>query len=133
MSEQIPEVDQAGTQASLHKHPGTNEGVATHVESFVGPNRPRGNGRPGASVLLENDSTKIVSFNFNAGDELREHAAHHPVLIEVRAGAVEFTVQDRTYTLGTGECLHLTPKLRHAVKATVPSVLTVTMLIQPEG
>ena len=152
MSAELPEVDhaeldptQAGSAAKrpLHKRPGTDDGVATHIPRFVGDDVPddkapggssetaenTGGGRPHASVLIANDSVKIVLFSFAAGDELREHAAHHPVLIEVRSGAVEFTGQDRTYRLEPGECLHLTPKLRHAVRALAPSVLTVTMLL----
>ncbi|GAB3622330.1 hypothetical protein GCM10027418_04120 [Mariniluteicoccus endophyticus] len=124
MTEQDPtegHVDQS-------RRAGTDEGTTTEVREIVGQSTGR-NGRPGAKAVLDNDSAKIVAFEFAAGDELREHAARHPVLIQVMRGRVEFTLPDRTIELQPGEVLHLTPMLRHAVKAVEPTTLTVTMLL----
>ena len=84
---------------------------------------------PRASTVLDVESAKIVAFEFDAGHELHEHAAHHPVLIQVLRGHVEFTLPDRTVDLLPGRVLHLTPLLRHAVRAVEPTTLTVTMLL----
>lgn len=122
---QAPDVQ----QAQPDRRPGTDEGEFTLLNSLVDLSQPRGNGRLSATTVLDNDSAKIVAFEFEAGDELREHAAHHPVLIEVRRGAVEFTLQGQQLELHPGNVLHLTPLLRHAVKALEPATLTVTMLL----
>lgn len=107
---------------------GTTEGTATEVNEIIGRSDSRG-GRPGASTVLDVETAKIVAFEFAEGDELREHAAHHPVLIQVLRGRVAFELPDRTVELLPGQVLHLTPMLRHAVRALEPTTLTVTMLL----
>ncbi|MFD2394264.1 cupin domain-containing protein [Dietzia aerolata] len=88
--------------------------------------------RPGASIVHEDETTKIVAFEFGEGQELPDHAAFHPVLIQILRGSVDFGLPDRTIQLGPGEILHLTPQLRHWVRALEPTTLTVTMLLPRE-
>lgn len=118
----------APDDVSTGRHTGTTEGVATLVEQICGRVEPMAKG-PRASTVLDVESAKIVAFEFDAGHELHEHAAHHPVLIQVLRGHVEFTLPDRTVDLLPGRVLHLTPLLRHAVRAVEPTTLTVTMLL----
>lgn len=107
---------------------GTTEGTATHLTDIIGREEPFEN-RPRASVVHEDESAKIVAFEFGEGHELGDHAAHHPVLVQVLRGRVEFGLPDRTVILVPGEVLHLTPRLRHSVRALEPTTLTVTMLL----
>lgn len=107
---------------------GTTEGTATHHADVIGRSEPFED-RPRASIVHDDETTKIVAFEFGEGHELGDHAAHHPVLIQVLRGRVEFGLPDRTLDLGPGEILHLTPKLRHSVRAVEPTTLTVTMLL----
>ena len=81
------------------------------------------------SIIHEDETTKIVAFEFDTGQEWPDHAAFHPVLIQVLRGRVDFGLPDRTICLQPGEILHLTPKLRHRVTALEPTTLTVTMLL----
>lgn len=108
---------------------GSSAGVATLANLFD-RTQPR-NGRPGAQVALVDEGVKVVAFEFGAGDVLSDHAARHAVLIQVIRGRVEFTLPDRVIPLVPGEVLHLTPMLRHAVRALEPTTLTVTMLLPP--
>ncbi|MTB72363.1 hypothetical protein GGG17_10350 [Arsenicicoccus sp. MKL-02] len=110
------------------RRPGTTEGTSTLVEQVCGRAESRG-GRPGATAVVDNDSAKVVAFEFAEGDQLTEHAARHPVLIQVIRGRVSFELPDRTVELAPGALLHLTPMLRHAVRALEPTTLTVTMLL----
>lgn len=107
---------------------GTTEGTATHMTDVIGRAEPFED-KPRASIVHSDETTKIVAFEFAAGQELGDHAAHHPVLIQVLRGRVDFGLPDRTIDLRPGEILHLTPKLRHSVVAAEPTTLTVTMLL----
>ena len=115
--------------------PGTQDRVFSdptegHVEQATPRRRSAGRGgRPGATAVLDVESAKVVAFEFEPGDELREHAARHPVLVQVLRGRVSFELPDRTVELVPGRVLHLTPMLRHAVTALEPTTLTVTMLL----
>lgn len=107
---------------------GTTEGTATHITDVIGRSEPFED-RPRASIVHNDETTKIVAFEFSEGHELGDHAAHHPVLIQILRGRVEFGLPDRTLDLRPGEILHLTPQLRHWVRALEPTTLTVTMLL----
>lgn len=127
MSEQeSPEVVTAGA-VEQGSEAGGRDGSATLVE-LLGRASPRG-GRPGAKAVLDVASAKIVTFEFETGDVLNDHAARHPVLIQVVRGRVELELPDRQVELTPGAVIHLTPMLRHAVKALEPSTLAVTMLL----
>lgn len=121
-----PEVVTAGAVDQGTKA-GVTDGVATLVEAFDRA-EPR-KGRPGAAAVLDNEYVKVVAFEFGVGDELKEHAAHHSTVIQVLRGRVTFTLPNGAVELVPGRLLHLTPKLRHAVKALEPTTLTVTMLL----
>lgn len=110
---------------------GGSDGQATLVEEVLGQSTGR-KGRPGAKAVLDVPTAKVVAFEFAAGEELHDHAARHPVIIQVLRGRVEFTLPDRTVDLRPGALLHLTPMLRHAVRAVEPTTLTVTMLLPHE-
>lgn len=107
---------------------GTSEGTATHLIDIIGRAEPLAKG-PGAAVVHRDETTKIVAFEFDEGQEMPDHAAFHPILVQVLRGRVEFGLPDRTVDLLPGAVIHLTAKLRHSVRALEPSTLTVTMLL----
>jgi quercetin dioxygenase-like cupin family protein len=45
-------------------------------------------------VLVDNDAVRVVAFAFDAGEQLTEHTASLPVVVQVLRGAVRFTVGD---------------------------------------
>ncbi len=85
--------------------------------------------RPRTFKVLNTSSGKVVGFAFAAGQTLQEHAARHPVLIQVLKGRVTFHVKGEDVELVPGRIIHLTPMLRHSVEAHEDSILTVTMLL----
>lgn len=106
---------------------GTDTNDTAHV-TLTGVAQPRG-GRPGAATVLNTDRTKVVVFEFDAGDNFPDHAVHHPTLIQVIRGHVEFVLGDVTYELSPGELLHVPALATHSVHATQATTLTVTMLL----
>ncbi len=123
-----PKRDPAAEDREHGRRAGTDDGTATHHTEVIGRAEPAAT-RPGATIVHEDETTKIVAFEFAEGQELPDHAAFHPVLIQILRGSVEFGLPDRTIVLRPGEILHLTPKLRHWVRALEPTTLTVTMLL----
>lgn len=124
--DESPETVTAGV-VDQGRSAGRSDGEAT-LASLIGCCSSRG-GKPGAKAVLTADGTKVVAFEFDTDDVLADHAARHPVLIQVIRGRVEFTLPDGPITLEPGQVIHLTPMLRHAVKALEPTTLTVTMLL----
>lgn len=100
-------------------------GICDRVQPFE--NRPR------AAKVLKTDSAHVVAFAFGAGQLLKEHAAHHPVVITAVTGWLRFQHPGGTVDLRPGDLIHLPPMVRHSVEAVEDSILTVTMLVTAPG
>ena len=79
-------------------------------------------------TVLKADGARLVVFSFDAGQELSEHTAAMPVLLQVLDGRLTVTAAGRSVQLAPGGVIHLTARLPHAVLALEPSRLLLTML-----
>ena len=79
-------------------------------------------------TVLKAEGARLVLFAFDAGQELTEHTAAVPVLLQALDGSFEITAAGRTVTLLPGGVIHLGTRTPHAVLATEPSRLLLTML-----
>ena len=111
-----------------HPDAGSDDGTYTLGGQFQPDVQPFP-ARPRTFKVLNTSSGKVVGFAFAAGQTLQEHAARHPVLIQVLKGRVTFHVKGEDVELVPGRIIHLTPMLRHSVEAHEDSILTVTMLL----
>lgn len=87
--------------------------------------------QPQATVsrtVLKADGTNVVLFAFDTDEELREHTAAIPVLLQTLEGAFDITAAGRTVTLRPGDLIHLRARVPHAVKALEPSKLALFLL-----
>lgn len=79
-------------------------------------------------TVLRAEGVRVVLFSFDAGQELTEHTAAVPVLLQALDGHVRVTADGRSVDLHPGGLVHLTTRLPHAVLAVEPSRLLLTML-----
>jgi quercetin dioxygenase-like cupin family protein len=79
-------------------------------------------------TVLKAEGARLVLFSFDAGQELTEHTAAVPVLLQALDGHFEVTAAGRTVDLRPGDVIHLGTRLPHAVLAREPSRLLLTML-----
>lgn len=79
-------------------------------------------------TVLKAEGVRLVLFSFDTGQELSEHTAAMPVLLQVLDGHLEVTAAGRTVDLRPGGVIHLTARLPHAVVAKAPSRLLLTMI-----
>lgn len=79
-------------------------------------------------TVLRAEGVKVVLFAFDAGQELTEHTAAMPVLIHVLDGHLEVTAAERTVSLGPGGVIHLGTRCPHALVATEPTRMVLTMM-----
>lgn len=79
-------------------------------------------------TVLRAEGVKIVMFSFDAGQELTEHTAAMPVLLQVLDGRLDVTAAGRTVELVPGGVIHLGTRCPHAVVAKEPTRLVLTML-----
>ena len=79
-------------------------------------------------TVLKAEGARLVLFSFDAGQELTEHTAAMPVLLQVLAGRLTVTAAGRSVELAPGGIVHLTARLPHAVIAREPSRLLLIMI-----
>jgi quercetin dioxygenase-like cupin family protein len=74
------------------------------------------------------DLVKVTLFGFAAGQELSEHTASKPAILQVLAGEGTFGLGDQRFEVGPGSFAHMPPHLPHTVTARTPLVLLLTMV-----
>jgi len=79
-------------------------------------------------TLLRTENMRVVLFSFSAGQELTEHTSTQHALVQVLSGECEFSLGDQRHQLETGALLYMTPNRRHAVKATTPFSMLLTLI-----
>jgi len=79
-------------------------------------------------VLFKDNQIRVVGFGFDTGQELSEHTAAVPAVLQVISGRLVATLGSDTGELGAGSWVHLPPNLAHSVRALEPSVLLLTLV-----
>ncbi|MCS6910440.1 MAG: cupin domain-containing protein [Anaerolineales bacterium] len=65
----------------------------------------------------------MVLFGLAAGQELSEHTAAVPVVLQILAGEGQLTLADNVHEAGPGTWAHLPARLPHSVRARLPLTL----------
>jgi quercetin dioxygenase-like cupin family protein len=87
--------------------------------------------QPGAvisKVIHRDDKINVTLFGFDGGQELSEHRAGRAAVVQVVSGRLRFTVDGETLDAGPGFWVHMPPETPHALVATEPTVMLLTML-----
>lgn len=79
-------------------------------------------------TVLKAEGVRLVLFSFDTGEELSEHTAAMPVLLQVLDGELEISADGQTVTLKPGGVIHLPTRMAHSVLALEPSRMLLTML-----
>tara|TARA_R110002072_G_scaffold284006_1_gene447848 strand:- start:60001 stop:60324 length:324 start_codon:yes stop_codon:yes gene_type:complete len=82
---------------------------------------------PKPSLLILNDSFKVMRLVLPAGKTIPEHKAPKEITVQCVSGSVDFTTKGETHHMTTGKLLHLEPGELHALTAIEASVMLVTM------
>lgn len=81
-------------------------------------------------VLFKDDQIRVVGFGFDTGQELSEHTAAVPAILQVVSGRMAGTLGADVIDLGPGSWVHMPADLAHSVRALEPSLLLLTLLQQ---
>lgn len=79
-------------------------------------------------TILRAEGVRLVLVAFDTGEELTEHTAAMPVLLQALDGRFDITAAGRTVTLVPGGVIHLGTRTPHAVLARESGRLLLTML-----
>ena len=99
------------------------ENLAQHVDYSAG--------ETASKKVLGAEGVNVVLFAFDEGQELTEHTAAMPVIVQALEGELEVTGDGETVTLRPGGVVHFTTRLPHAVKAVTKAKMALYMLNRP--
>lgn len=79
-------------------------------------------------TIHADEQVKVVLFAFDAGQELSEHTASVPAIVQILRGEALITLGEAEHELRPGAWVHMPARLRHALLARTPTVMLLTML-----
>jgi quercetin dioxygenase-like cupin family protein len=79
-------------------------------------------------VLYQDERLRLVVFAFDGGQELTEHAAAVPAVVQVLRGSLLLTLAGEETTAEVGSWVRMPANLPHSVHALEPSIMLLTML-----
>lgn len=78
-------------------------------------------------VVFNAEGLRVVLFAFDTGQELTDHAATVPAVVQVIKGRLEMTLGDQKVEIDPGSWVHMEAHLVHALVALEPSVVILTL------
>jgi quercetin dioxygenase-like cupin family protein len=84
-------------------------------------------------TLHRDDYMKVVLFGFAGGQELSQHTAAVPAVIEILQGDARVTLDGEAQELSAGSWVFMEAKLPHAIYARTDVVMLLTMLTGASG
>lgn len=79
-------------------------------------------------VVFSGSGLRVVLFAFDTGEQLTDHTATVPAVIQVVQGRLALTLGAHEAEVGPGSWVHMEAHLTHAVVALEPTVMILTLL-----
>ncbi len=79
-------------------------------------------------ALYTGDRLKAVGFSFATGEELSEHTASVPAVLQVLSGEATLTLGGDQHEVAAGAWVYMPAKLPHSIKARTPVTILLLML-----
>lgn len=79
-------------------------------------------------TVYEDERVTLVMFAFDAGQELSEHTSARAALIEILDGEAHVVLDGAESDVRAGAWIAMPPEMRHAIRATTPLVMALTLL-----
>jgi quercetin dioxygenase-like cupin family protein len=99
----------------------------THISDLLREIEPPADGTLSRTVH-QDERVKAVLFGFSAGQELSEHTSSTPAVVHFLQGEATVTLGDDEAEVTAGTWIHMTPGLRHSIRARTPVVMLLLLL-----
>lgn len=81
-----------------------------------------------SKTIYEDPGLKVVLFGFATGQELSEHTASVPAVIQLIEGSARVTLGEEVHELGANAWIHMPANLPHSIAALTPVKMLVLLL-----
>lgn len=79
-------------------------------------------------VIYKDDLIRVVVFAFDEGQELTEHTAARPAIVQLVSGRIRLDLDGDPVELRPGSWVRMAANVKHAVYAIEPTVMLLTLL-----
>ncbi len=79
-------------------------------------------------TLYQSEQVKVVLFGFGAGQELSEHTASKPAIIQMIQGEAKLTLGDDTIAAKAGAWIYMPPNLKHSIHAQTSVIMLLLLM-----
>ena len=81
-----------------------------------------------SKTLYQDDRLKVILFGFAAGQELSEHTAAVPAILQFLDGEAEVTLGEQTMASRANTFVHMEANLPHSISAKTPTRMLLLLL-----
>ncbi len=82
-------------------------------------------------ILLKNSAVNVTLFGFDTGQDLSEHTAASPAIIQILKGEAALTIAGDTHESGPGTWIYLPARTPHSLVAKTPVVMLLILVKSP--
>jgi len=86
-----------------------------------------GDSSPKAKVLLNTADVKELRIVFRRGQEMREHRAPFPIVVEIVDGCIDFGADQKRLVLEKGKLITLPANVPHDLRAVEDSIVRLSL------
>ena len=102
----------------------------THISDLAKEAQPPEKGIL-SRTIFNDEKVKAVIFGFGQGEELSEHTASMPAILQFLQGEATVTLGDDTLLAKAGTWVHMPTGQRHSIQAKTPLVMLLLLLRPP--
>jgi quercetin dioxygenase-like cupin family protein len=99
----------------------------THIDDLAKEAHPPANGIL-SRTLYKDERIKAEIFGFAPGEELSEHTASMPAILQFLQGEARITLGDDAFDARPGTWVHMPVGLRHSIQTKTPVVMLLLLL-----
>ncbi len=89
-----------------------------------------GDPKPAVKVMIKNDHAKEIRIVFRKGQEMKEHKAPFPIVVQVLRGEIDFGVLGERHLLKEGMAIALESSVPHDLIAHEDSIVRLSLNIK---
>ncbi len=79
-------------------------------------------------ILLKNEHVNVTVFGFDAGQDLSEHTAATPAIVQIIKGEAALTIGGEQKEGGPGTWFYMPARMPHSIAAKTPVVMLLTLV-----
>jgi quercetin dioxygenase-like cupin family protein len=82
-------------------------------------------------ILLKNSRVNVTLFGFDEGQELSEHTAAMPAIIQIIKGEAQLVIGGEEHEAGSGSWTYMPARTPHSLAARTPVIMLLTLIKGP--